>query len=212
MAQLTLDHGLEVLRGRSRVATFVIVAYMALSVMMTLMTLGLVGGQVNFDDPTQMDGLSTFASLAALAYIAVFLLSVIVVSMWIYRGHANLRAAGSDHLEFSPGWSVGWFFVPVANLFKPFQAMRELWTASHGSRDSAGRNAPPELVPWWTCYIIGSGLKNASTRLTDLGSTAYLIDVVGTSALLVSAWFLLRIIRQVTAAQVGVLTTSHIFT
>lgn len=84
----------------------------------------------------------------ALIFFAVAMVaSIVVVAMWIYRAHANLRAASIDGLEFSPGWAVGCYFIPIVNLFKPFQDMRELWNATHGQSD--GLPADSRLTTWW---------------------------------------------------------------
>lgn len=77
----------------------------------------------------------------------VLVFSVIMVGRWIYRVSANAHAI-SDELTISPGWSVGWYFVPVANLFMPFRAMKEVWLASH-SRGNWGDEPALALLGWW---------------------------------------------------------------
>jgi len=60
-----------------------------------------------------------------------FLLAIflgVIFLRWIYRTNKNLHVLSSEHMTFSPGWSLGWYFIPVANLFKPYQAMKEIWT------------------------------------------------------------------------------------
>ena len=54
----------------------------------------------------------------------------IVFGFWIYRAGENLIRADVDHLDYSPASRVWWFAVPVASVFKPYQAMRELWNAA----------------------------------------------------------------------------------
>lgn len=61
-----------------------------------------------------------------LALIACFIL----VGRWIYLTNANAHLL-SDDMTISPAWSVGWFFVPFANLVKPYQGVKETWRASH---------------------------------------------------------------------------------
>jgi hypothetical protein len=75
-------------------------------------------------------GLGDLVALPSfLALIACFVL----VGRWIYRTNANAHLLGGD-MTISPGWSVGWYFVPVANLFKPYEGMKETWFASHNAR------------------------------------------------------------------------------
>src|SRR6185503_6280418 len=53
----------------------------------------------------------------------LFLITVIVFGRWIYRAHQNLPELGVRHLNFTPGWAVGCLFVPIVNLWAPYQAM-----------------------------------------------------------------------------------------
>lgn len=95
--------------------------------------------------------------VAATAYMfyGLFVLALIAAgvlySFWIYRAYKNLRALGHAHTDFTPGWAVGWFFVPVVNLWKPYQVVKEIWEKS----------SPPAIVGgsalilfWWICFLI----------------------------------------------------------
>ena len=73
-----------------------------------------------------------------LFYISI----VIVFSRWIIRAHKNLPALGADGMSITPGWAVGYFFIPFANLWKPFEAMRELWNVSGDPRDPDRTKTP----------------------------------------------------------------------
>jgi hypothetical protein len=72
--------------------------------------------------------------------------------MWIHRSHRNLSAFGAQGLTFTPGWAVGWWFIPIFNLFRPFQIVREIWQASDPGMPAgaAWRRAPSSpLIGWW---------------------------------------------------------------
>jgi len=61
--------------------------------------------------------------------VAQFILAIITgitFLRWIYRSNKNLRSFSGESMTFTPGWSVGWFFIPVANLWKPYQVMKEM--------------------------------------------------------------------------------------
>lgn len=80
-----------------------------------------------------LEGLRAMALLAAgLAWL-----------LWQHRAHANLRALGVPGLRFSPGWAVGWWFVPLANLVMPYLAVRELWRASTAGPLASGEGPGP---------------------------------------------------------------------
>lgn len=146
----------------------------------------------------------------------IFIASVIAVAMWMHRAHANLHDAGFEPLNFTPGWAVGWYFIPIMNLFKPFQAMRELWTASHGVGDSYAAPAPGNLPAWWGLWIIGNILGNVSTRLSlmEAASNMQVAIVLGIGSSLCtigSAWLLRGIIRDITMAQNDHASVSGVF-
>ena len=61
-------------------------------------------------------------------------------------------------MEDSPGWAVGWYFVPIANLWKPYQAMKEIWRVNVS-------DTTPSIFPWWWLFwILTSFLGNLSAQ------------------------------------------------
>ena len=73
-------------------------------------------------------------------------------------------------MKFTPGWSAGWYFVPFANLFKPYEVMTEIWQAS---TDPANWTAVPRgsiLPRWWTSNIIAGVLSYVSAKLIAVAS------------------------------------------
>lgn len=215
MTAYTAESGIATLMQRERIAAFSIYAVIliyALTVVGELLELG-GGVDINSPDPDPL----TMAYLAVLlANFAAFIGSVIAVAMWIHRAHANLHEAGYEPLTFTPGWAVGWYFIPIANLFKPFQAMRELWTTSLGVSDSYSASAPGNLSLWWGFWIVGNILGNVSTRLSFMGdgsnlNVALALGIASSLCVIGSAWLLRGIIRSVTAAQDHGLSAVSVF-
>lgn len=151
------------------------------------------------------------AGLSALAYLFCFLASMVAVCMWVYRAHANLYAAGYEGLEFTPGWAAGWYFVPVAFWFKPFQAMRELWNASNLGPDGYLAPADPRLVIWWACWVIGNILANFGKLLNDMTGGLTVLDLGVYALHTVAAVFLLLIVNAITRAQSSDLNANYAF-
>src|SRR4051812_12371242 len=65
-------------------------------------------------------GLAGSAGLVAMPRFLVLLSCFLLVGMWIYRTNANAHALGGA-VSITPGWAVGWFVVPLANLVMPYQ-------------------------------------------------------------------------------------------
>lgn len=66
--------------------------------------------------------LSPLRILAELAAAALFI-------AWMNRTYRKLPELGALELKGSPGGAVGWWFVPLANLYVPYQYLREIWRA-----------------------------------------------------------------------------------
>lgn len=79
--------------------------------------------------------------------------TTVIVLRWIHRAGFNARALGAESMRYSPAWAVGSYFVPVVNLWKPYQAMREIWKAS--SNPSAWQAEPTGalLRTWWFLWL-----------------------------------------------------------
>lgn len=98
--------------------------------------------------------------------VVIYLVSGIWILRWIYVACSNARDLAVGAMEHSPGWSVGWYFVPFANLWKPYQAMKEIWRVSANPRDPDSESDPGLLAFWWLFYIVASLSGNASFRLS----------------------------------------------
>ena len=94
-----------------------------------------------------------------------FITSGVLILMWIYRANFNAHRLGGVDMEFSPGWAVGWYFVPFANLWKPYQAMKEIWQVSASPERWEHEDRSWLLPLWWTIWIISNILGNVAFRL-----------------------------------------------
>jgi hypothetical protein len=97
-------------------------------------------------------------ALIGFAQMAASLITLVLVAKWIYRASANVFASGR-RLDTSPPWAVGWYFIPVANLWKPYQAMAEIVRATVTSSS----RLPMGL--WWGLWLATSISGNISFRL-----------------------------------------------
>jgi hypothetical protein len=81
--------------------------------------------------------------------------------IWVYRANRNARALGAEGMRYTPGWSVGWFFIPFASLFKPYLAIRETWKASNPASEEHWRRAPisPIFGAWWAVGVVQEMLQ-----------------------------------------------------
>ncbi|MDY0171130.1 MAG: DUF4328 domain-containing protein [Thermoguttaceae bacterium] len=107
----------------------------------------------------------------------VYIASAVAFLMWIHRAYRNLPPLGATGLKHSPGWAVGYFFIPIVNLYRPYQAAREIWLGSYPRRasdelSSYGLTPSAALVGWWWAFwLIMNFTGQISMRLTLQGES-----------------------------------------
>lgn len=143
------------------------------------------------------------AALGVLLYIP----SVVLFCMWIYRANSNARALGARDMAISPGWSVGWFFIPFANWVMPFRAMSEIARASD-PRVTDGRwhlGLLPGIIPmWWGAWLISGFMAQISWRLDGtpaLTSAGMWMDGFGSLVSAGAAWLAILVVQRVSSDQ-----------
>jgi hypothetical protein len=102
-----------------------------------------------------------------IAGVVVLVVSGILWLVWQHRSQANLHAARLRGLEYTPGWSVGWWLIPFANFVKPFHTVRELWKASGGDERWRYLGTWPVIGWWWAAWIGGTILDRVAAYSLD---------------------------------------------
>ena len=118
------------------------------------------------------NSVDTLEALGGLEVMTFLVLSVLFF-MWIHRAHRNLPALVARNLRFSPGWAVGWFFVPIMNLIRPYEVIEEIWKASDPNVDisdgSSWQNAStsPVIGLWWVLWLISGFIGHVLFRMSS---------------------------------------------
>jgi hypothetical protein len=165
-------HNYRDLSGLTTIAVWSVIVQMVLQL--------LYAGSLAYERVSAPDYDPTLAPVPAFSALAVFvslLVCIIVVGRWIYRASANAHAI-SDEMTISPGWAVGSYFIPILNLFRPYQAMREIWLASHFRGNWHAEPTPGLLILWWALWIVTSILGNISLQLSMRADPGVALDPV----------------------------------
>jgi hypothetical protein len=105
------------------------------------------------------------------AFGLLMLATLFVFGRWILLAHRNLPGLGAQSLEVRPGWAVGYFFIPILNWWKPYQAMRSLWRSSHSVHRPELQDSTWVLPTWWTLWIVYSLISNGTFRMQSRGGS-----------------------------------------
>ena len=138
-----------------------------------------------------VNGASAFYSLTQLVIVVLFII-------WQFRAAKNNEALDRPGARFGPGWSIGGWFIPLANLAIPVLIMQDLWrgaTPSVPRGDPRWRSAKGSWLVgvWWAVWVISllrfaannSGL-HGSGSLDDI-ETSNIIALVGVIATAIAA-------------------------
>jgi hypothetical protein len=172
-----------------------IISFISLIFQAELVSRAVNGGIVSMAEATANDNRQ---SLISWVQIVVLFATAITFFVWIHRAYKNLYSFGPLGLRFSPGWSVGWFFVPIASLFRPYQVMSEIGSNSEPESVSSisglskGGSRSTLVGWWWGLFLITNVMGQilfrtaftADTPSSILNSTyaymaAAVVDVIG---------------------------------
>jgi hypothetical protein len=127
-------------------------------------TIGVGEANDKFDAFNAVSGLGL---LFAIALAIGFLI-------WFHRAYANAAGLTRRPLRYGTGWSVGAWFIPIFNLWRPKQIANDVWRAGDPkARDNSEWNALPVagLVHWWwAIWILGSAIAGAGGGLLAIDS------------------------------------------
>lgn len=160
----------------------------------------------------EMDAAATRVDAIGTPIIALFLLATIgcyiVCGMWMYRAAANAQAVTPDDDRITPGWTVGWLFIPFANLVMPYRAIRQAWNGLHAN---VGLNDPMPgyALGWWLLWLLGNAIATAATRMNldaasiDAFRTSTQFDIASSAVSIVSALLFRHLIQEMTRVSAG---------
>jgi hypothetical protein len=150
--------------------------------------------------------------LEGLAMLVTIVGAGILILIWIYRASRNLRYLGADGLGYSPGWSVGWYFIPLANLWKPYGAVREIWQASSNPQNWQYEPVPAILSWWWFFWLGTNILANISFRLSGKDDNmSILLDVVSSAMYIPLCIVFISIITSIQKNQTRLNLSQNVF-
>jgi hypothetical protein len=107
------------------------------------------------------------------------LLDAALLLTWVYRANKNGHALGTAGMKYTPGWSVGWFFVPIANLFMPYWVLKEIWQTGSSTPHGGWRQGAvsPLLALWWLVSVICGTIQYSRWHyLRSEGPTAFAFE------------------------------------
>lgn len=119
----------------------------------------------------QADAFDRRQQMFGILYLLVFVITGITFLTWINRANKNCRNFGAKNMKFTSGWSIGYYFVPFLNLYKPYQAMKEIWKISKNPQNWENEKGSWLLVTWWWLWLVNGFISYATFKQTMKSET-----------------------------------------
>jgi hypothetical protein len=145
---------------------------------------------------------------SGLSFLALLATAAVLIT-WQWRSAKNNELLGRIRPRFTPGWSIGGWFIPFANLVIPVRIFHDLWQGSASEnrnfRDWRDLRRWSVIGWWWAFWVSG----NVLTLFINGGSTVTLedyqrvdrIDATGSILTATAACFAIVVVRTITRRQ-----------
>ena len=147
--------------------------------------------------------------------VITFIITGVAFLKWIHRANVNARGFGAQDMRFTPGWSVGAYFVPIVNLVRPFQVMKEIWQVSSNPMQWKSERSSPLLRGWWALWLLCGFFGQASFRMalnansvSELGS-ATIISLASSLISVPLTGIAIALVKSIAAKQERLVTGAH---
>lgn len=154
------------------------------------------------DDGFTMTSFNWIHTVVLVALALLFIITIVLFCIWTNKSMKNAWALRENSYlpTMTPGWAVGFYFIPIVLLWKPFQGMREIWQVTFRDRRDVVL-----LRWWWGFWLISNFADNIGLRLpvdtfAELAVSSY-YDAATSLLSLAAGILLIRIVGQVTAKQ-----------
>lgn len=171
------------------------------------------GGEITNEAATAND---LREQIVGILYLIAYIASGIAFIMWFRRAYFNLHCRVKG-LSFSEGWAAGSWFVPIVNLYRPYQIMKELYVETEkfllNKNESSTVDLPTNYLGiWWTLWIVSGVLGQIVFRISlhadtipELMSSTMLYIISGIIGIIL-AFATIKVIKNY-SVQEGLLVT-----
>ena len=170
-------------------------------------------------DLTGMQQSAATSGLLTMGYtgygqFAVFIVIVVLFLRLLYKAVQRAKSFAVPFTEVSPGWAVGYWFVPFLNLYRPFQVVKALFAAITQEAGPMAKPAAGEqlLSAWWAMFLISNAAGWALSRSDSdfnsrAGITTYAEYSIGCNLLLIAGTVLFSLVIKRLVLAMG--STGH---
>ncbi|MFE4047999.1 DUF4328 domain-containing protein [Streptomyces sp. YIM B13518] len=136
---------------------------------------GVADGDVTATTASSLDSAYSLYERAGQVQVATTLLCMVLFVTWFFLTRRRTGLLAPDRFRMGPGWAIGAWFVPVANLWLPYRVAVDMWGAcSPLPTEGERRRVPVWPVNLWWGLFAGTTLlgRYAAMRFDTADSPA----------------------------------------
>ena len=121
--------------------------------------------------------------------------------VWLYQARQALDRRGETGMRWATGWTIGGWFIPLANLVIPARVVAEVYARSAPGA-VRGWQTPRLVVAWWFVFLLS--VVHVTYQSIDTEARVIVVhgvvfwNVVNGIAGCVAAVLAVRLVRRVT--------------
>jgi hypothetical protein len=150
----------------------------------------------------KLTGFSLMAMAACgIAQFAVFVAVAVLFLRLLYKSAQKARGFSTPFTYVSPGWAVGYWFIPLMNLYRPLEVVKALFKAcaAESGADAKPKAGEQLLGAWWAVFLLGNIAATILARSdNDFSTTDGVISYVeydfGVNLLLIAGTLLFAMV------------------
>lgn len=160
----------------------------------------------NAEYPPGAGTLVSIVLLCVFAQVILYITTAILFLVWSQRTTSNSRRSTNGDLDVTPGWAIGWWFVPIANLFKPLSMVQQNYkVAQRSSGPWRSRSSSGLVNAWWTFWVIFTIIDRVESQLVkqgaDLGQGEIALNAVSGVIMITAAVLAIMVVQKISAMQ-----------
>ncbi|WP_413808234.1 protein kinase domain-containing protein [Streptomyces sp. OE57] len=159
---------------------------------------GVVSNDLLYSKRSDVEAMDSGTGVAALVLVVLWL-------VWFRTAYINSTVLNPGRQRFGSGYSVGAWFIPIAQLWLPKQIANDVWTSS--TPPGPGRRGRAVLHWWWTFFVIMflmfpvNGISEIVADNVREQRPSVIISIVDDSIGILTALLAIAVVRRITKMQ-----------
>ena len=196
-------------KGKKVILSFKINMLLSLLILGSIIWQYMIIQEFPNNHPIPIEILSTPEQIQNIIHVGVLLSTItccIIFLLWFKREYHNLHAI-NPKLKYKEAWAIWSWFIPVINLWRPYQIMKEIYIHATTTEKKEIHPEEEEIITtpiidlWWLLWIASNVLSQVNNRLPettiDQLKSAHILSILTFGILIIDAMLLIKIINKI---------------